>query len=131
MKRKIEYLFEDEKSISNIKSKLPKLFQLSEIDNMRDGKIGMEISSARERIIIALFIHIFGAENIKTNIPITKHEVDVIVFDAPISIKTISGNKINGVKIICTVDPIKSMEFINEYFPNCDIILIQINWLGL
>ena len=32
-------------------------FQLAEIDNSRDGKLSMEIGSARERIITALLIY--------------------------------------------------------------------------
>jgi hypothetical protein len=56
--------------------KLPYLFQLAEIDNSRNGKLGMEIGSARERIVIALLIYKFGEKNIKTDIAITKSEID-------------------------------------------------------
>ena len=124
----IHELFEEEKLIKKIKVKLPYLFQLAEIDNSRDGKLGMEIGSARERILIALLIYKFKEENIKTDISITEKETDVIVFDQPISIKTITNKKIVGVKLIWTVDAQKVLEFINNYSPECDILLVHINW---
>jgi hypothetical protein len=90
----------------------------------------MEIGSARERIIIALLIYKFGEKNIKTDIAITESEVDVIVFDEPISIKTVTNNNIVGVKLIWTVDAKKALGFINNYSPECDILFVHINWDG-
>jgi hypothetical protein len=52
------------------------------------------------------------------------------LFDNPISIKTITGKKPNGVKLIWTVDAQKALEFSENYFPNCDMILAHINWNG-
>jgi len=130
MTKKIHELFDEKYLIKKIKEKLPYLFQLAEIDNSRDGKLGMEIGSARERIVIALLIYKFGEENIKTDIGITESETDVIVFDEPISIKTVTNKKIVGVKLIWTVDAQKALEFINNYSPNCDILFVHINWGG-
>lgn len=130
MTKKIYELFDEQKLIKKIKGKLPFLFQLAERDNSRDGKLGMEIGCARERIVIALLIYKFGEENIKTNIAITKSETDVIVFDKPISIKTVTNKKVGGVKLIWTVDAEKALEFINNYSPECDILLVHINWGG-
>lgn len=127
---KINSIFQDINIISKIQDKLPKLFQLTEIDNSRDGKLGMEIGSSRERIIIALLIYQFGDDNVSTNIPITKNETDVIVFDEAISIKTVTNKKIVGVKLIWTVDSQKALEFINNYRAECDILFIHINWNG-
>lgn len=121
-------IFEDEKLVSKIKNKLPYLFRLSELESSRAGKIGMEVGSLRERIIIALLIYKFGKENVETEIPITEHEVDVKLFDEPISIKTITGKGFSGVKLIWTVDAQKAKEFRENYYPHCDILLIQINW---
>lgn len=130
MRREIEKLFTDEKIVKKIKEKLPYLFQLTEIENSRDGKLGMEIGSARERILIAMLIYQYGEENVKTNIPITKKETDVILFDEPISIKTVTGKKLIGVKLIWTVDAQKAREFQRDYKPEADILLAQINWNG-
>ena len=124
-------IFSDDNTIKKIQSKLPYLFQLAEVDNSRDGKLGMEIGSTRERIIIALLIHKFGEENVKTDNAITQTEVDVIAFDNAISIKTITGKRINGIKLIWTVDSIKAKLFTTEYYPGCDMILVHINWGGI
>jgi len=45
MTKKIYELFDEKYLIKKIKEKLPYLFQLAEIDNSRDGKLGMEIGS--------------------------------------------------------------------------------------
>ena len=58
----------------------------------------MEVGSVREKIIIALLIYKFGKENVETEIPITEPEVDVKLFGNPVSIKTIYGNRIQGVQ---------------------------------
>ena len=88
----------------------------------------MEVGSLRERIIIALLIYKFGETNVETEIPITEPEVDVRLFGEPISIKTITGKGFSGVKLIWTVDAQKAREFRENYYPHCDILLIQINW---
>jgi len=126
----IEKIFNDSNIIKKIQKKLPTLFQLTEIDNSRDGKLGMEIGSARERVIIGLLIYEFGSSNVLTNINIIQNETDVIVFDEPISIKTVTNKKIVGVKLIWTVDAQKALEFINNYKVSCDMLFIHINWNG-
>jgi len=120
-------IFEDQKLVDKIKKRLPYLFQLAEIESSRAGKIGMEVGSLRERMLIAMLIYRFGEENVRTDIPITEAEVDVELFGKPISIKTITGG-LNGVKLVWTVDVKKAREFRESYYPHCDILLIQINW---
>jgi hypothetical protein len=83
----ITNLFTDPEIVTRIQAKLPELFYLAEIESSRAGKVGMEVGSARERILIALLIYKFGQENVETNIAITEPEVDVRVFGNPISIK--------------------------------------------
>ena len=119
-------IFEDETLIGKIKRKLPYFFQLAELESSRAGKIGMQVGSLREKIIIALLLHKFGENNIKTDIPITKMEVDVELFGQPISIKTISNRAFSGVKLIWTVDAKNAREFRENYYPHCDILLVQI-----
>jgi hypothetical protein len=81
----------------------------------------MQIGSAREAIIIALLIYKFGEQNVRTDIPITEQEVDVIVNNHPISIKTIAAKTIgSGVKAIWTVDAQKAREFVANYKAKCD-----------
>jgi hypothetical protein len=130
MSKKIHKIFSEKTLINKIQEKLPYLFQLAEIDNSRDGKLGMEIGSARERIVIALLIYKFGENNVKTDIAITESEIDVIVYDEPISIKTVTNRNVVGVKLIWTVDAQKALAFINNYSPECDILFVHINWGG-
>jgi len=124
---KIIELFTDKHLIDLVKHKLPKLFQIAELETSRAGKIGMEVGSVREKIIVALLIYKFGEQNVITEIPITESETDVIVENNPISIKTITG-KSAGIKLIWTVDAEKALEFSENYTPSCDMILVQINW---
>jgi len=128
---KLLEIFEDNILIRKIKIRLPSLFQLAEQDSARAGKIGMEVGSVREKIIIALLIYKFGIDNVDTHIPITEKEVDVKLFNKPISIKTITGKYLSGIKMIWTVDAFSAKEFLSNYKPLCDIILVQINWNDL
>jgi hypothetical protein len=125
---KLEELFEDKILIQKIRNRLPSLFQLAEEESSRAGRIGMEVGSVREKIIIALLIHKFGFENVNTDIPITEKEIDVKVFNRPISIKTKTGRSLSGIKIIWTVDAISARDFLNNYRPICDTIFTQIIW---
>lgn len=97
-------LFEDREIIHRVRTRLPYLFQLAELESQRAGKLGMEVGSARERIIVALLIYKFGEANVKTEIPITEAEVDVTRGGYPISIKTITGKDLGGIKMIWTDD---------------------------
>jgi len=121
-------IFEDEKLVIKIKKRLPYLFQLAEIESSRAGRIGMEVGSIREKIIVALLIYKFGEINIETEIPITAPEVDLLLSGKPVSVKTFTGKRFSGVKIAWTVDAQKSREFRENYYPKCDILLVQINW---
>lgn len=124
----LEEVFKDNKLTDKIKKRLPHLFHLAELESSRAGKIGMEVGSLRERIIVALLIYKFGKANVETEIPITEPEVDMQLFGQPISVKTITGKGFGGVKLIWTVDAQKAKEFREDYYPHCDILLVQINW---
>ena len=128
MDDRILELFNNSEISKKIQRKLPKLFQLAELESQRAGKIGMEVGSVREKIIVSLLIYKFGEENVETEIPITEPEVDVKLFGNPISIKTKSGNSLSGLKISWTVDVQTADEFKNNYYPSCDMIYVQVNW---
>ena len=124
----ISDLFNNPTLATRIKERLPEFFYIAELESSRAGKAGMEVGSARERVIIGLLIYVFGKQNVISNLPITEAEVDAIVLGTPISIKSITGTRLGGVKLIWTVDHAKAMAFINSYLPSCDMMLIQINW---
>jgi len=127
----IKELFENREIAEKISIRLPYLFQLAELESSRAGKIGMEIGSVRERIIISLLIYKYGEENVDTNIPITEPWVDVKLFKSPISIKSITGKLLSGIELIWTVDAQKAIGFGDKYFPSCEILFVQINWNDL
>jgi len=102
-------MFEDEVLGRRIKKRLPYLYRVAELESSRAGKIGMQVGSVRESIIIALLVYKFGESNVKADIPIIEPEVDVELFGQPISIKTITGTGFSGVKLIWTVDPQKAI----------------------
>lgn len=125
----LEQLFTDPEIRNRIKRKMPPFFQLAEADTSRGGKLGMEVGSAREKVIVALLMYKFGEENIKTE-SITSSESDAFLFEKPVSIKTITGG-LGGVKLIWTVDTKKVLEFYAKYKPSMDLLLAQINWGGV
>ena len=125
-------LFDDNLIVKRVKNKLPHLFQLAELESSRNGKIGMEIGSVRERILIALLMYKFGIDIVDPDIPITAPEVDVIVNNTPLSIKTMTTNseRWSSIKLIWTVDAQKALEFKNIYTPSCDMLVAKIRWNG-
>lgn len=125
-------LFDDNLIVKRVKNKLPHLFQLAELESSRNGKIGMEIGSVRERILIALLMYKFGIDIVDPDIPITAPEIDVIVNNTPLSIKTTTTNseRWNSIKLIWTVDTQKALEFKNTYIPSCDMLVAKIRWNG-
>lgn len=58
-------LFEDQEIARKVKQRLPRLFQLAEVESSRAGKVGMEVGSVRERIIVALLMYKFREQSIK------------------------------------------------------------------
>lgn len=130
MNERLVEIFKDEVLVDRIKGRLPYLYHVAELESSRAGKIGMEVGSVREKIIIALLIYKFGESNVKVDIPITEPEVDAELFGKPLSVKTITGKGFNGVKLIWTVDAQKAKEFLANYYPRCDILLVQIVWNG-
>ena len=123
-------LFDDNLIVKRVKNKLPYLFQLAELESSRNGKIGMVIGSVRERILIALLMYKFGIDIVNSEIPITAPEVDVIVDNSPLSIKTMTtkSERWSSIKLIWTVDAKKALEFKNTYIPSCDMLVAKIRW---
>jgi len=113
--------------VKRIQDRLPKLFYIAELESSRAGKVGMEVGSMREKIIIALLIYKFGESNVNVDFPITAPEIDVEVFNNPISIKTITKS-LSGIKLIWTVDAKQALNFRENYFPKYDMLFVHINW---
>ncbi len=122
----ISDLFTDKEYIAVIQRKLPKLFRIAELESSRAGKIGMQVGSARENIIIALLLHAFGDKAVNPEFAITETEKDVELGGKAISIKTITNN--GYVKAVWTVDTDSAQRWTSSYEPKMDMILVQICW---
>ena len=114
MGSRLPELFADQPLVDKIKRRLPHLFHYAERDSSRAGRVGMEVGSLRERILVALLIYKFGRTNVQTELPITLHDVDARLFGKAISNKTITtaSPRIGPVKAIWTVDAGKAREFV-------------------
>ena len=123
----IAELFNDQEMIKKIQNKLPALFRIADLESSRNNQIGMEVGSVREKILIALLMYKFGEDNVTTE-KITQPEIDVVLFNQPISIKTGTGKRVGGTKLIWTVDAQNAREFSVKYTPSCDMIYVHINW---
>lgn len=127
----VSALFDDTFVVKRIKAKLPHLFQLAEMESQRNGRIGMEVGSTREKILIALLMYKFGLDDVNADLPITEPEIDVIVKGEPLSIKTVTttnGRWSNGIKLVWSVDANTALNFKIHYTPSCDMLLAQIQW---
>ncbi|MEP9410372.1 MAG: ThaI family type II restriction endonuclease [Candidatus Brocadia sp.] len=56
MNSRVIEIFEDEVLRERIKSKLPHLFSIAELESSRARRVEMEVGSLREKILIALLI---------------------------------------------------------------------------
>ena len=106
---------------------LPTLFNMVELQNRRGKKLGMEVGTARERVLIALFMYIYGHDKIEFP-PSTSPELDVLVNGHPVSIKTKSTSGLSGVKLVWTVDWEKIDAFLAAYHPSSDLLYVNILW---
>lgn len=110
-----------------IQERLPVFFHKVEMENSRSGKVGMEVGTARENVLIALLTHVYGPNLVE--IPeSTRPEVDVLVDSNPISIKTKTGTGLSGIKLSWTVDSDSVEDFVLSYKPKCSLLYINIRW---
>lgn len=126
----LDELFSDEKLCDKIQRKLPFLFGIAEQQVSRGRKVGMEVGTLREQILVALLIYKFGEGSVDLEIPVTEHEIDVRVRDCPLSIKTVTAKSkaTPAVKIVWTVDWERVTRFVENYRPKCDMLLVIIRW---
>jgi len=129
----LDILFHDSGLCEKIRRKLPFLFALAERQASMAGRVGMEVGTLREQVLIAMLIYRFGEASVDLDIPIAEHEVDVHVLGHPLSIKTVTAQsqRAPSVKIIWTVDWEKVKKFVETYEPKCDMLLVIVRWGGI
>ena len=109
---------------------LPILFTMVDSENRRGPKLNMGVGFARERVLIALLMHVYGETSIKFPTPLSP-EMDVIVNQHPVSIKTKMGTGYAGIKLVWTSDRIKIEEFYSNYIPKSELLYVNINWCSI
>ena len=110
-----------------IQKVLPTLFNMVELENRRGNRLGMEVGTARERVLIALLMYVYGYKSVEFP-PSNSPELDVLVNNQPLSIKTKSSKGLTGVKLVWTVDWNKIEAFLGTYLPTSDLLYINIIW---
>lgn len=130
--RDITNLFDDDAFNRRIKRKLPVLFHIAEKEVSRAGRVGMEVGTLREQILIAMLIHKFGRSSVDVKTPPNFPEADVVLFGKPVSIKTVTAksNTTPSVKLVWTVDWLKVDGFVKSYEPRSDLLIAIIRWGG-
>ncbi len=106
---------------------LPTLFNMVELENRRGKKLGMEVGTARERVLIALLMYVYGSDLVEFP-ESTAPELDVWVNHIPLSIKTKMNSVFSGVKLAWTVDWHAVNKFHSTYSPQSDMLFVSINW---
>lgn len=91
MLKQIINVLTSNKFIEKIQNKLPAIFQVINSRNKRGGKIGPEVGIMRERALVGLLINFFGKNNVNYDLPANLKEIDVLIFNQPISIKTMTS----------------------------------------
>ena len=120
--------FENKDFVNLVKTKLPKLFRLAELETMRGGKIGMEVGVLRERILTAFIIKCFGKENVKSDFSSTENSKDIKVFEDVLSIKTFTNNGFGGVKVFWASDNESVKKAVEIYKPQNHLLISNIKW---
>ena len=110
-----------------IQKVLPTLFNMVELENRRGNRLGMEVGTARERVLIALLMYVYGYKSVEFP-PSNSPELDVLVNNQPLSIKTKSSRGLTGVKVVWTVDWNKIDDFLRTYVPASHLLYINIIW---
>ena len=110
-----------------IQKVLPTLFNMVELENRRGNRLGMEVGTARERVLIALFMYVYGSKSVEFP-PSNSPELDVLINNQPLSIKTKSSQGLTGVKLVWTVDWNKIDAFLRTYLPASHLLYINIIW---
>lgn len=107
---------------------LIKLYQISQIENQRNGRTTAEVGTSREKDLSA-FIKFFMKESVNININ-NENEEDIIVNERKISIKHSSNKSISqqSIKIIWTENKELQQKFIENCKFQCDMLIVYVRF---
>lgn len=109
--------------IGNIERKLPLAFE-----TVGQQASGPEVGVLREAVLIGMFMAFFGDEQVTPNENAVEADIDCYVGNFPLSIKTITGTGMGGIRIKWTSETEKAEEFIFAFAPQCDLLVVRIVW---
>lgn len=109
--------------LERIKKKLPPAFEI-----VQQQASGPEVGVLREAVLIGMFMAFLEKGKVTPNTSAVEADIDCYVGDAPLSIKTVTGTNMGGVRIKWTSDQEKAREFIASFSPECDLLVVRIVW---
>lgn len=134
MNRALSMLFAHQPSVRLLQENLPRAFEVADAESRRiqqrtGGKtyesVGQEVGVVRERILIAYLRHVLG--DIHIELPSANTSMrDVLVFELPLEIKTVTGN--GRVKAKWTADAESAQRDIVDFAFDADLLLTRIWW---
>ena len=126
MNNLIAHILLSEHYLERIRQKLPPAFEM-----VGQQASGPEVGVLREAVIIGMFMAFLEEEKVKPNTSAVEADIDCYIGDVPLSIKTVTGPNMGGIRIKWTSDQQKAKEFIDSFNPECDLLIVRIIWEGL
>ena len=109
--------------MTRIRKKLPPAFEM-----VQQQASGPEVGVLREGVLIGMFMAFLGEGRIVPNTNAVQADIDCYVADIPLSIKTVTGNNMGGIRVKWTSDQEKAREFIDSFSPEYDLLIVRILW---
>lgn len=122
MNQLIIKLFKDSENTLLIKAKLPPAFQTVENELKGNPAIGL----LREQVLLGMLSAFLGERNVRIPRSGVEADVDCYVDGQPLSIKTVSST--GGIRLKWTSNAVKAQEFIRDYAPISDLLIVRIDW---
>lgn len=118
----IRQLLTNPKYIKIIRQKLPPAFQTVGDELKGNPAVGL----LREQIILGMLIAFLGEASVKLIQSGVNPDIDCYVDLEPLSIKTVSFS--GGIRLKWTSNAIKAREFMNDYKPMSNLLVIRVVW---
>lgn len=110
--------------VGKIRTKLPPAFEI-----VAGQAKGPEIGVLREQVIIGMLIAFLGEDRVGTVTQAVNPDVDCYVDQQPLSIKTVTGLHAS-IRLKWTANAYNASQFINNYQPSSDLLIVRIVWDG-
>lgn len=133
-------IFDDPAIVSQIQRQLPRLFWVAHRDASLANRENPAVGFIRKRAMIYVFLRFFGRDNVEV-LPATEREVDILVHDRPLVIRTsrkdpLAANRYaphsskSGIKALWSGDTRTARDtlFSPAYKPSSDILLIIVDF---